>query len=218
MILNKIFSYLIFLIPLFIGVILHEIAHGLVALKLGDPTAKMAKRLSLNPFRHVDLFMTILLPAMLILSGSKFILGGAKPVPVNPNYFKHPRRGMAIVALAGPTMNLLLALISYILLIGIILLIKTMNNLVVTNLLVYIIPFLQASVMVNAVLMIFNLVPILPLDGGRILNGILPRKLAYYYSRTEKYGFIILICFLLTDTFQKVSIPILKMLEKLVFF
>ena len=110
--LNKIYELSIFLIPLLISVILHEIAHGFVALKLGDNTAKRLGRLSLNPIVHIDLYMTILFPLMLILVHSPFIIGGAKPVPINPMYFKSPRKGMGIVALAGPLVNLFLAIIS----------------------------------------------------------------------------------------------------------
>lgn len=215
--LNKIYELSIFLVPLFVGVILHEIAHGFVALKLGDPTAKNAKRLSLNPIVHIDLYMTILFPLMLILMHSPFVIGGAKPVPINPYYFKHPRKGMGIVALAGPLLNLLLAIISYIIFKGLIFINSLFDFFLLEKISIFLIPYFQTSVVINVVLMLFNLIPILPLDGGRVVNALLPKNWAYYYSKTEKYGFIIIILFVFSNIFSKMMAPVLNFILKLAF-
>jgi len=192
--------------PLVVAVVLHEIAHGYVAYLLGDPTAKSLRRLSLNPFRHVDLVMTILLPGVLILSGSPVIFGGAKPVPVDASYFRNPRRGMMLVALAGPLTNFVIAILCYIALqngISSVLelpLGKTVSALVTS--------WLVTGVVINLVLGIFNLIPIPPLDGGRIAVGLLPIRLARGLARVERYGLLIVIALLFSGLLDSVIRPL----------
>ena len=172
-------------IPAILAITLHEAAHGFIALAFGDPTAKERGRLSLNPFRHVDPFGTIILPAMLKLSGSPFIMGWAKPVPVDFGQLRNPRSDMVWVALAGPGMNIALAMISALLL----------------NMLVYLppdaIPFvketLENSLGINVLLAVFNMIPLPPLDGGRVAVGLLPLPLARGLARTEKYGILLML-------------------------
>ena len=176
------------IIPVLMCVILHELAHGYVAYLLGDKTAYRAGRLSLDPKVHVDPIGTIVLPLLLFLSGSHMLFGWAKPVPVNPVHFKHPRRGMGLVALAGPAANIVLALIVAWGAKGVFMVFPNgfpMADWVIEN--------VKNLVQLSFVLAAFNLVPILPLDGGRVLVGILPKKWAWYYQQTERYGLWVLI-------------------------
>lgn len=176
-------SFIIFAPPFLLAIILHEVAHGYVAWKLGDPTAKTLGRITLNPIKHIDFKLSILLPGILILIGSPVVFGGAKPVPVNPMYFKNPRQGMALVAVAGPITNFILAFISY-------QLIFYLPDYYIFQTLVA--AWLVGSIVINLVLAVFNLTPLPPLDGGRILVGILPIDLARKVASLEKYGLLIL--------------------------
>ena len=179
-----------FILPLFVAIILHEMAHGWVAYKLGDDTAKKAGRLTLNPIPHIDPIGSILLPAMLFLSHAGVMFGWAKPVPVRFSALKDTKHDMGLVALAGPLTNFLLALLSGIFLLGIV-------KIGVTDLLMkWIVDTFQAFLMINISLCAFNLLPILPLDGGRILVSILPTELSEKYAQTEYYGFYILMALL----------------------
>ena len=178
-------------LPLIFAITVHEVAHGWVAKKYGDNTADSLGRLTLNPIKHIDLFGTIILPGLLLITGTGFIFGWAKPVPVDPRHFKNPLRDMAIVALAGPVSNLLMA-------VGWALVIRlgatigasaeaNPHPLVVMGF---------TGVSINLSLALINLLPIPPLDGSRILTGILPRYWAWQYNRLEPYGFYILIALL----------------------
>lgn len=168
------------LVILVFSAILHEVMHGYVAEKLGDPTARVMGRLTLNPIPHIDPFLSIILPIlMLILSGGTFAFGGAKPVPVNPMYFKDGKKDMAMVALAGPLTNIAVALIGALL-----------YNLHLP--VPYLSFFLVLVVFLNLMLAFINLVPIPPLDGSRLISAILPEDLGMLYQSIEPYGIYIL--------------------------
>lgn len=165
-------------IPLLLAITLHEAAHGYAARHFGDRTAEMLGRISLNPIRHIDPIGTLLIPALTLAIGG-FFFGWAKPVPVNFNNLRHPKRDMIWVAAAGPAANLVMA-------IGWAVLLKVSDSSAVDAI-------AKAGISWNVGLMVLNLLPILPLDGGRIVAGLLPGPLAYKYSRLEPYGLFIVL-------------------------
>ncbi len=175
---------LIPLVILLFSAILHEIMHGVVAEKLGDPTARLMGRLTLNPIPHLDPIMSVALPALLVLSGSPIIFGAAKPVPVNPIHFRDPKKDMALTALAGPLTNIFLA-------VGTAQIIKFGPLDQSINSVLYLV------VLYNLVLAIINLIPIPPLDGSKVLASILPNELASAYLSIERFGIFILFALLL---------------------
>jgi Zn-dependent protease len=180
----------IYALPVLLAITLHEAAHGYVARHFGDMTAHAEGRISLNPLRHVDLNGTIIVPLVLIaLSGGKFAFGWAKPVPVNYSALRKPRQHMAWVAAAGPAVNLLMAL-------GWALLLKSVIELPRGFASAFLAQMAVAGIVVNLVIMAINLLPVLPLDGGRILAGLLPRGLAREYARTERWGGYVLLAFI----------------------
>lgn len=176
------------------SVVIHEISHGLVAYYFGDPTAERQGRLSLNPLKHIDFFWTILFPAMLFVStGGRFLIGMAKPVPVNFARLRNPKRSMIWVALAGPLANFLTAgaLNFFFQLFGH--------------------PFLLYAIYFNLALGIFNLIPIPPLDGSRIVAGILPLSLTIKYLSLERFGFMIILVLYMTHALSAVIMPVMNL-------
>jgi len=205
---NTLLQLIILAPPLLLALTLHEFAHGYVAFRLGDPTAQSVGRLTLNPLKHLDPLGTM---AFFI-----FHLGWAKPVPVNPVYFKNPQKDMLWVALAGPATNFMLAVVSALM---------TKVVWVVAQALPYsalgeaiLVPLnhvLIASVWINLVLCIFNFLPIPPLDGSRILAGVLPPGLARSYISIEKYGFILLLVLAVSGVLSKMIIPLIQFANSL---
>ncbi len=210
--------------PIIFAIILHEVAHGWVAEKFGDSTARRMGRLTLNPIPHIDPIGTILLPIFLIAMGSRFLFGWAKPVPVNFGNLRHPKREMIYVAAAGPATNLSLALVSaalYATLITVFPPLKTVFEIFIstlqipsvgqgsTALLVATPLVLMAgvSVVVNVILMLFNLIPLPPLDGGRVMVGLLPPKQALWFSKIERYGMVILVLLIMSGTLNYIFWP-----------
>jgi len=186
---------------LLISVSVHEFFHGWVAYKLGDNTAKYSGRLTLNPLAHIDPIGTILLPLTLIIAtGGRFVFGAAKPVPVNFNNLRNPKRDIIWVGAAGPVSNLLLAVIlSFIW--------KTVMPFTpIINFIFW------TMISINVILGVFNLVPIPPLDGSRILMGLLPDKLAYKYAQIEPYGFFIVMALILLGLFNVIIEPLISII------
>ena len=204
-------------LPIIVGVIFHEIAHGWVAYKFGDPTAKEQGRLSINPLVHIDLFGTIIMPLILIFSQTGMIFGYAKPVPVNFSNLREPKKNMVWVAAAGLVTNILLAFFC-----GIIFrLIVLMNPYYFSWSPVLFDPLLlmlRYSVRLNLVLAVINLIPIPPVDGGRILTGLLPSRQALAYSKIEPFGLLILVMLIFFDplgVFSGLVWPIISLLDAL---
>jgi len=183
---------IIFLIVLIYSAILHEIAHGYVAERLGDPTARLLGRLTLNPLSHIDLFLTIILPLMLFLSQTGIIFGGAKPVPVDPYNLKDGRKDMALVSLAGPATNIILVLLAT----AIFKLFHFDSFITPNGFQEVIAAFLIIIIKINLSLAIFNLLPIPPLDGSKIFALILPPRLAESYLSLSSFGTLLLLLLL----------------------
>ena len=196
------------LVILLFSVILHEVMHGWVTLQFGDSTAQRMGRLTLNPLPHIDPIGTILLPVLLTISGSPFLIGWAKPVPVNPLNFSNLRKGELFVSAAGIVANFVLAIICAIL----------YHLLATTNAPALLLQLLRYSVVINLVLGVFNFFPIPPLDGSKILLSQLPYNLARQYERFEQNGFIILIVLLVTGIPQTILGLVVGVLLKLLGF
>lgn len=199
-------KYILQLSVLFFSVIIHEVAHGYVAYKRGDPTAKLMGRLTLNPVSHVDIFGSIVLPLVLMISGAP-IFGWAKPVPVNPARLYKPKTDMLWVSLAGCAANFLLAILAGI---GMALI----RNFASSDMSVFVPVYqiLQTVLIINIVLPVLNLIPIPPLDGSRVVYYLLPREMAIQYDKIGMYGFFIIFALLFTGILWKIISPVVYFL------
>ncbi len=196
--------------PLIFAIVLHEVAHGWIANKLGDHTARDMGRLTLNPISHIDLFGTIIMPILCILAHSP-IFGYAKPVPINPYNFRDPKKGMAISSIAGPGVNILMAISFSFLLRVVIPVIE--GSLPKQSAELFAMPLALMfgyGIVINVALAILNMIPIPPLDGSRIVYWILPDKYATAYYKLERYGLIILILLLYTNILSRIIMPIIS--------
>jgi Zn-dependent protease len=193
----------IFAVPMILAITLHEAAHAYAARYFGDATAYMLGRMTLNPLKHIDPVWTIAVP-LLTLMFSGMIFGAAKPVPVNFGALRRPKRDMIWVAAAGPLANLAM-------MVGWAIIGKIAMSVPMSGPVEFVALSAQAGIFVNALLMVFNLFPLLPLDGGRILTGLLPGRLAYQFSRTEPYGMFILIALLLSGILDKFMRPLVSL-------
>lgn len=195
-------TLLIYAIPLIFAITVHEVAHGWVANLRGDASAKMLGRLTLNPVKHIDPIGTIVVPAVLYFTSSPFLFGWAKPVPINFNALQSPKQDMILVALAGPVSNFIMALLWLLL---IVFALNTSNE--------FLLKMAGFSVTINLVLGVFNLLPLPPLDGSRVVSSLLPNRLAYEYNKLETYGLFILLGLLFLGVFEKIILPIVNTLQ-----
>jgi len=197
---NQIVSKIaLMMVPVLLAITVHEVCHGYAAYLFGDPTAKNAGRLTMNPVKHID---PVGLMVLFLTGIMGMAIGWAKPVPVDPRYFKKPRLDMVWVSLAGPASNLVLATFTAIML-------RPLATVLSGTVFNPIVDMAQFLVMINVGLAIFNLIPIHPLDGSHILEGLLPLRLAYSYSRLQPYGFIILLALIFTGAVNIIIFPII---------
>ncbi len=201
-------TILIWAVPTIFAIVFHEVMHGFVARAFGDDTAARAGRLTMNPIRHVDPFGTLILPAILIFARLP-VFGYAKPVPVDFSRLRNRRLGMILVAAAGPLTNFALAIISAAIL-------RTLlaNANLEDGAIRVLARMLIASLQINVMLAVFNLFPLLPLDGGRVLTGLLPNSLARPYARLERYGFLILLLLLYTNWVDRIINPLITSISR----
>ncbi len=190
----------VWILPVVLAITLHEAAHGWAASKLGDPTARLMGRVTLNPLPHIDVFGTLILPALLLIMEAPFLFGYAKPVPVNFSRLNNPRRDMALVALAGPASNLLLATIAALLFHAVHLAPSAAEDWLVEN--------LRNLFLLNLVLAVFNMLPIPPLDGGRVLVSLLPDALAWRVAKLERAGLLLVILVLFLVPFLAAQVGV----------
>jgi Zn-dependent protease len=203
------YTIAVWAVPILFAITLHEAAHGLVAFKLGDPTAKSLGRISINPIKHIDPMGTIVVPLFLAMV-SPFVMGWAKPVPVEPRYFKSPLLDMALVAVAGPASNFVMACFWAMFI--------QMTGLVLepSQLKLFLVTMANNGIIINIVLMVLNLLPIPPLDGGRVVAGILPPALALSYMRIERWGMVIILLLLISGILGKILWPVVQHFDGIV--
>ncbi len=197
--------------PILFAITLHEAAHGWVANKLGDPTAKNLGRITINPIKHIDPVGTVVVPLFLAMV-SPFVIGWAKPVPIQPRYFKSPLLDMALVAVAGPVSNFFMACF-WAMFIQLVYM-----SLEHSQLLVFLAEMGKNGIIINIVLMVLNLLPIPPLDGGRVVAGILPPKLAMPFMQLERFGMVIILVLLVSGILGKIMWPIVQQFVKIIGF
>jgi len=195
--------------PILFAITLHEAAHGWVANKLGDPTAKRLGRITINPIKHIDPVGTIVVP-LFLATVSPFVMGWAKPVPVQPQYFKSPLLDMALVAVAGPVSNFFMACF-WAMFIQL-----SLAALQPSTLLIFLAEMGKNGIIINIVLMVLNLLPIPPLDGGRVVAGILPPKLALPFMQLERFGMIIILLLLVSGILGKIMWPVVEHFIKII--
>jgi len=210
---------LIQVVALVLAIVFHESAHGWVAWRNGDPTAKALGRITLNPLPHIDLFGSVLLPAILIYTHSPILIGWAKPVPVNPRNFRDPKKGFAQVAIAGPGSNILLAIAAAAVLKVWALLVPGLGlgpeGVQGIRVALPLALLLQYTIFTNLVLAVFNLLPVPPLDGGHFLMGVLPHRQAALLARIEPFGMLIVILLAMTGVIGLFVRPILALMAAL---
>ncbi|NOR43208.1 MAG: site-2 protease family protein [Gammaproteobacteria bacterium] len=195
------YTIAVWAIPILFAITLHEAAHGWVAEKLGDPTARNLGRISINPIKHIDPIGTIVVP-LFLATVSPFVLGWAKPVPIEPRYFKSPLLDMALVAVAGPVSNFFMACMWALFIV----LADSLFD--YSKLLTFLLTMGKNGIIINVVLMVLNLLPIPPLDGGRVVAGILPQSLIVPYMKLERYGMVIILLLLVSGILGKIMWPI----------
>ncbi len=203
------YTIAVWAIPVLFAITLHEAAHGWVANKLGDPTARQLGRITMNPFKHIDPVGTVAVPLILVML-SGFVIGWAKPVPVDMRHFKQPLLDMALVALAGPASNFLMAS-------GWAVLITLSTNLLADSFMAtYLVQMGKAGITINLILMVLNLFPIPPLDGGRVVAGIMPPHMAVAYMRIEPFGMWIILALLFSGVLGKLLWPVVLRFEAII--
>lgn len=208
---DTIYIIAVWAIPVLFAITLHEAAHGWVADRLGDPTARNMGRISMNPLRHVDPMGTVIIPLVLVLTIG-FVIGWAKPVPVDPRRFKQPLLDMALVALAGPVSNFVMA-VCWALLISL-----STSFLAGSPLAIHLIQVGKAGITINLILFVLNLFPIPPLDGGRVVAGVLPRDIALSYMRIEPFGMWIILALLVSGILGNIIWPLVLRFQDIISF
>lgn len=210
--LNLIQQICIWVLPLLFAITLHEAAHGYVAYKLGDPTAKLLGRVSMNPIRHIDPVGTIAVPLVIgLVSNFAFVFGWAKPVPISERNFKHPKRDAALVAMAGPSANFLMCLFW-----GLMMKVAITLGVAQSSAVLFLFLSAKAGIFINIILMLLNLLPIPPLDGSRLASALIPGKWDYYYQKIEPYGFLIIVALLATNVLSLILSPPFRVMLRFV--